>query len=122
MPQWTPAVHEKRHRIGPQSPHRLEHRTPEWRAGWSAGMGTVDAREAGELPPPYEPPEADDCPPALQAFLYLLMRDLVPPGYIEGLMMEATRGSVSTYTNEHLAEYAAKIGRQITYSKPSVGG
>ena len=94
-------------------------------AVWDVNMLEAYVKMAEELPPPYEPFEADACPPDLQAFLYLLMRDLVPTGYIEGLMMQAvsqTSKSGKNFTNQHLAEYAAKIGRQLTYSQPVVGG
>lgn len=73
---------------------------------------------ASELPPPHEIPQAEgEIPQQLVSFLYLLMRDLVPPGYIASLMREAymTR-HVKIYSTQQLAEYAEEISRQLLYT------
>jgi hypothetical protein len=72
--------------------------------------------------PGYEPPQSDQCPVPLQRFLYLLMRDFIPPGYVESLMMQSTNetaAKIAGFTNKDLASYAEKLGRQLTYVPPA---
>jgi len=66
----------------------------------------------------YEPPQSEHCPVPLQRFLYLLMRDFIPPGYVEGLMAQSTNetaAKIAGFTNKDLANYSAKLGRQLTF-------
>jgi hypothetical protein len=72
-----------------------------------------------ELPPPHEIPQFEgEVPQQLIGFLYLLMRDLVPPGYIAGLMREAymTR-HIRSYSTEQLRDYAEEIARQLLFQE-----
>lgn len=80
------------------------------------------AKDVG-LPPPHEIPQNEgEIPQQLVNFLYLLMRDLVPPGYIAGLMREAymTR-HITQYSTVQLADYAEEIARQLTYVETHPG-
>ena len=50
----------------------------------------------------------------LRAFLYLLMRDVVVPGEVERLVIEAEKVRVAIYSNGHLASYAEElVGRLV---------
>lgn len=85
---------------------------------WDARMVEVWTTVAEQGGQGYEPSEADHCPVPLQRFLYLLMRDFIPPGYVEGLMMQSTSetsAKIVGFTNTDLANYAAKLGRQLTF-------
>jgi hypothetical protein len=72
-----------------------------------------------QLPPPYEPPLADGCPPALRAFLYYLMRDYLPVGFVEGVVMQVVMEQPQSFTNEHLLDTADKLARQLSYDPSS---
>jgi hypothetical protein len=48
----------------------------------------------------------------LEALLYLLMRDHVPPGVVGGLLKEL-RGGPCTYTNGWLARYAEHVAGEL---------
>lgn len=51
---------------------------------------------------------------SLVQFLYELMRDHVPPGVVEKLVMESVRpGQVTQYSNGWLAQYALDVARRI---------
>lgn len=50
----------------------------------------------------------------LVSFLYLLMRDHVTPGVIEGLMRDSKPGEESRYTNGWLAKYAQDIADRLS--------
>lgn len=81
----------------------------------------VFERMANELPPPHELPEADKAPDQLTAFLYLMMRDLIPPGYVAGILREACMSSnKGRFTNQHLGDYAAEVARMLSYVEPPV--
>lgn len=89
---------------------------------WDARMVEVWTAVAEQGGQGYEAPEADECPVYLQRFLYLLMRDFIPPGYVEGLMQQSTNETAAKivgFTNTDLANYAAKLGRQLTFEDPS---
>lgn len=81
-------------------------------------MAEVYRRMAEELPPPYEVPMADEDPPLqLVIMLYHLMRDYIPPGYVEGLVREGFMGRTRpTFSNPHLRDYADRLARQLTYT------
>jgi len=68
----------------------------------------------GDLTKPkdVEPP---DGPCLVQALLYELMRDHVPPGVIEGIMsrQEEYRGQAFVYSNKHLARYAMELAERL---------
>jgi hypothetical protein len=82
---------------------------------------------AEEIPPPYVLPESEDeATWQLIGFLYLLMRDLVPPGYVESTIAEAfTVRRQPTFSNAELRDMAMRMGRQLMYTdpvKPPEGG
>jgi hypothetical protein len=63
----------------------------------------------------------------LVAFLHVLMRDHVPPGVVESLMVEHAEKTIGpyqkdAYTNKHLAKYAVEISKRLVKrnTKPSV--
>lgn len=88
------------------------------RAGWDLRMTMVFELMAIELPPPHEIPQAEgEVPQQLITFLYLMMRDLVPPGYVAGIMREAyMTKQARTYSTPQLADYAEEIARQLLYT------
>lgn len=51
-------------------------------------------------------------PRALVSFLYELMRDHVPPGVVEHLVITSPAG-LTTYTNGHLARYAKELADRL---------
>jgi hypothetical protein len=60
----------------------------------------------------------------LVAFMYLLMRDDLPPGEVERLVLEAEKTEIGPYrkedyTNKHLAKYAVEIVRRLSKRKSS---
>jgi hypothetical protein len=77
-------------------------------------------KTAPDFSPPYEPPEADKAPEALVTFLYLLARDHLPAGFVEDLMMRAVTNPGGDYSNEHLAAYAEKVARHLSYDRTAV--
>jgi hypothetical protein len=51
----------------------------------------------------------------LTCFLYLLMRDHLPPGVIEKITLECqTSGNPIQYTNGWIADYAANVASRLT--------
>jgi len=56
----------------------------------------------------------DDDP--LVSFLYLLMRDHVPAGVVEGIVRP--RDGVTHFTNGHLARYAQDLAARLTERQP----
>lgn len=56
----------------------------------------------------------DDDP--LVRFLYLLMRDHVPSGVVEGIVQPES--TVIQYTNGHLARYAQDLAARLTEHEP----
>jgi len=48
----------------------------------------------------------------LVSFLYELMRDHVPPGTVEQILMNTTDPDV-TYTNGYLARYAENVAKEL---------
>lgn len=75
---------------------------------------------ASELPPPHVIPLAEEDPTnQLVTFLYLLMRDFIPPGYIEAMVREGflTR-THPVFSNPDLAHYAERLARQLTFIDP----
>jgi len=59
------------------------------------------------------------------AFLYTLMRDLVPPGRIEHMMLEVSNAhdydksefTKNEYTNGWLAQYAQDVAQRLTENR-----
>jgi hypothetical protein len=52
----------------------------------------------------------------LMAFLYILMRDHLPPGVVEGIMVdhvEVAAGMQHMYSNDFLAAYAYEIEQRL---------
>lgn len=90
------------------------------RHGWTNRMIGVFERMATEIPPPHVVPEAEEDPPVqLVTFLYLLMRDFIPPGYIEAMVREGFMTRHGTvYSNPDLEHYAERLARQLTYVDP----
>lgn len=86
---------------------------------WAVAMVGAFEIMAERLPPPYEPPLAPGYPPYLKTFLYLLMRDYIPAGFVEGLVAQAVSDSHPIFTNEHLADYAERLARQLSYDASS---
>lgn len=73
------------------------------------------ASEAG-VPPPWTPPLADEAPPQLVAFLYLLGRDLLPLGYMEKALMQSVQsGPTHSYSNSELQSYAERLARALSH-------
>lgn len=57
----------------------------------------------------------------LVSFLYELMRDHLPPGIVEGIMMNVMASEpdeVVHFTNGWLAEYAAHMAERLLEKKP----
>jgi len=53
----------------------------------------------------------------LQAFLYILVRDHLPFGEVERIVMDLEQHPDSyTFSEEHLAEYAADLATRLTRS------
>lgn len=50
----------------------------------------------------------------LVSFFYTLLRDELPAGVVEKLVQDAALGEKITYTNGHLAEYAASLAKRLT--------
>lgn len=68
------------------------------------------------LPAPWTPPLADEAPPQLVAFIYLLGKDLVPLGYLEKALMDAVQGGAGARLgNPQLAEYAERMAKALTH-------
>lgn len=52
----------------------------------------------------------------LVQFLYILLRDHLPAGAVEGIMLnhvDKTAGLEITYSNHHLADYARELAARI---------
>lgn len=82
---------------GPLAPHRL-----------MAKLGETP------LPPPSDPPMADDAPERLVAFLYMVTRDLLPARYVEHLVsfIESDR---KVSADPDLKAWAERMGRRLMY-------
>lgn len=52
----------------------------------------------------------------LQAFLYLLLRDELPAGVVEGIMqkIEACRDDEVVYSNPHVAAHALELAQRLS--------
>jgi hypothetical protein len=72
---------------------------------------------AEEMPPPYEPPLAPSADPKLVTFLYLMMRDMIPIGYVESTVSRALRETGEMGSNPELAAYAQRVARTLTYDR-----
>ncbi len=58
----------------------------------------------------------------VQHFLYILMRDHLPPGVVAGIIedfVKASKGLEVTFSNEHLAAYAQELAAVLRSEKPS---
>lgn len=60
-------------------------------------------------------PPGGDTPPTLKAFLFYLMRDLVPVGYVESAQARAASPAMTPpYTaSPEIAEMAERIAREL---------
>lgn len=64
--------------------------------------------------------------PRLACFLYILMRDYLPCGTVEKIMLkhaelESTPVHLASYSNEHLARYAAELSARLQDRAPEEG-
>jgi len=50
----------------------------------------------------------------LTEFLYILMRDHLPAGTVEGIMINHVTGKENRYTNGYLAKYANDVAGRLT--------
>lgn len=69
------------------------------------------------VPPPHEPPLADEAPPHLVAFLYYMIRDLIPPRYVNSVVAH-TRGHSYPELgamDKGLVDYADRVARELVY-------
>lgn len=87
---------------GPLSPHRLVAKVADH-----------------PVPPPHEPPMADSAPEALVAFLYYLVRDLIPPRYIDSILHHARAGG-APMPDDHIRGFAERVARELVYELPEV--
>lgn len=99
-------------------------------SGAGVAAGTPPAEGSGADSPPPAPPAAEaeaaldaalEAPPAVAAFLYLLMRDGLPVGRVRSLIDEAVRAAVSpsvTYTTLELEELAKRYGLELILAAP----
>lgn len=72
---------------------------------------------ATDMPPPYVPPQAEEADPKLVTFLYYMMRDLIPAGYVETMMSRVTKpGETQTrFANPELGAYAERVAKTLVY-------
>lgn len=79
-------------------------------------MPHPDPPAEGEWPCQTEPPEAWAAPPALLAFLYVVLRDgAAAPGDVEQHAINAQRSPRGTsFTNPHLERYARSLAYALT--------
>ena len=73
------------------------------------------AQRPRDTPPPYQPPLAEKSPPALTQFLYLLMRDLITPRYLDTILAEIRSAPSTAFAIPELGELASRIGRELVY-------
>lgn len=66
------------------------------------------------MSPPHKPPTADSADPKLTTFLYLVMRDMLPIGYVEHIMSRALKDP-GVMSNAELAAYADRVARTLTF-------
>jgi len=79
-------------------------------------------RMAKEVPPPYEPPVAASAPPAVTDMLYRLMRDFLPAGIVEALVLQAADPHIpNTAMNPELKSLADRLARQLAYEATADG-
>lgn len=59
---------------------------------------------------------ADEAPPRLTAFLYYLIRDLVPPRYIDHILAHTKDASYAELgvMDKGLVDYADRVARRLT--------
>lgn len=68
---------------------------------------------------PCQQDEMESPPPRLLAALYLLMRDHVPPGDLEQVMIDVSEhGPDATFTNPHLLKYAGALCSHLLVGYP----
>lgn len=70
------------------------------------------------VPDPPVQPMADGADPKLVTFLYLLMRDMLPIGYVEHTLARALRDP-GVMSNPDLAAYADRVARTLTFDGSS---
>lgn len=70
-----------------------------------------------DVPPPYEPPLADDAPDQLVRFLYFLTRDFVPFGVIDHALHRARTETYPLQGSDHRAAYADVVARELVYGE-----
>lgn len=77
------------------------------------------ARRAAEhpLPPPYEAPLADNAPVRLTAWIYLVMRDLLPPRYLDHLAAHVQDWNPAELDSldPGLRDYAERMARRLIH-------
>lgn len=77
------------------------------------------ASQKPPVPPPHEPPMAEDSPERLTLFIYQVARDLLPPGYMEGAVSLIDSGIVEWNTADpELRAWADKLARRILVTWP----
>lgn len=75
------------------------------------------ARQLAPLPPPAEPLLAGEAPPRLHAFLYYLVRDMIPPRYLEQIaahVQDHSYGELAAL-DKGLADYTERLARQLMH-------
>jgi hypothetical protein len=75
------------------------------------------ARQIAPLPPPAEPPLAAEAPPRLHAFLYYLVRDMLPPRYLEQIashVQDLSYGELAAL-DKGLADYTERLARRLMH-------
>lgn len=82
------------------SPHRLVHRVAEH-----------------PVAPPADPPMADVAPEALVTFIYYIVRDLIPPRYIDSILAHA-RANQAPMPDDDLRAFAERRARELAYIPP----
>jgi hypothetical protein len=75
------------------------------------------ARQIAPLPPPAEPSLAAEAPPRLHAFLYYLVRDMLPPRYLEQIashVQDHSYGELAAL-DKGLADYTERLARRLMH-------
>jgi hypothetical protein len=75
------------------------------------------------VPPPLDPPLAGEAPPRLTAFIYYLVRDLLPPRYIGSIAHAAQNASYEELgaMDKGLVDYADRMARRLMHGYEPTG-
>lgn len=75
------------------------------------------ASAEAHVPPPPEIPLAGEAPPRLTAFIYYLLRDLVPPRYLDQIASHVQNVGYAELgeLDKGLADYADRLARRLTF-------